>query len=138
MSVNKIFLLGNVGNNPEIKTFENDGKVANFSLATTEKGFKKKDGTEIPDRTEWHNIVVSGGLVKVVEGWVKKGTKLHIEGKIRHRSYDDKDGIKRYFTGIYVDNLELCGGRPIQQDDAPQENVNNLEDQPGVDDDLPF
>ncbi len=109
MSVNKVILIGNVGKDPEIRYFDNDRAVANFPLATTERGFTTSSGQQIPDRTEWHNIVVWGGLSKVVENYVKKGSPLYIEGKIRTRSWDDKDGNKRYTTEIYVDSLELLG-----------------------------
>nr|WP_321407659.1 single-stranded DNA-binding protein [uncultured Carboxylicivirga sp.] len=111
MSVNKVILVGNVGKDPEVRHFENDGAVANFPLATTERGYTTRNGQEIPDRTEWHNIVVWRGLAKVVESYVKKGTQIYIEGKLRTRSYDDKDGNKRYVTDIYADNLQLLGRR---------------------------
>ncbi len=109
MSVNKVILIGNVGKDPEVRYFENDRAVANFPLATTERGFTTSSGQQIPERTEWHNIVIWGGLAKVAESYVKKGTQLYIEGKLRTRSWDDKDGNKRYTTEIYVDNLQLLG-----------------------------
>ncbi|MDD2475169.1 MAG: single-stranded DNA-binding protein [Dysgonamonadaceae bacterium] len=111
MSVNKVILLGNVGKDPEVKYFDNDRAVANFSLATTERGFKAANGTEVPERTEWHNISCWGGLAKIVEQYVKKGDPLYIEGKIRTRSYDDKNGVKKYITEINADNLEMLGRR---------------------------
>ncbi len=111
MSVNKVILVGNVGKDPEVRHFENDGAVANFPLATSERGYTTRSGQEIPERTEWHNIVVWRGLAKVVESYVKKGTQVYIEGKLRTRSYDDKDGIKRYMTEVYADNLQLLGRR---------------------------
>ncbi|WP_430810545.1 MULTISPECIES: single-stranded DNA-binding protein [unclassified Carboxylicivirga] len=109
MSVNKVILLGNVGKDPDVRYFENDNAVANFPLATTERGYTSRDGQTVPDRTEWHNIVAWRGLAKIVESYVKKGTPLYIEGKIRTRSYDDKDGVKRYMTEVYADNIELLG-----------------------------
>ncbi|MCW3788473.1 single-stranded DNA-binding protein [Plebeiibacterium sediminum] len=109
MSVNKVILIGNVGKDPEIRYFENDRAVANFPLATTERGFTTSSGQQIPDRTEWHNVVVWGGLAKVVESYVKKGTQIFIEGKLRTRSWDDKDGNKRYTTEVYADNIQLLG-----------------------------
>lgn len=109
MSVNKVILVGNVGKDPEVRHFENDGAVANFPIATTERGYTTRNGQEIPERTEWHNVVAWRGLAKVVENYVKKGTQLFIEGKIRTRSYDDKDGNKRYITEVYADNLQLLG-----------------------------
>lgn len=141
MSVNKVILIGNVGNDPAIKTFDDGSKVANFPLATTERGWTKQDGTKIEDKTEWHNIVVSGGLSKVVEAYVKKGTKIYIEGKIRTREYE-KDGQKRYFTGIYVNYLELLGSKEGQQQPESTSNAesttNNNEPTPDENKDLPF
>jgi len=109
MSVNKVILIGNVGKDPEIRYFENDRAVANFPLATTERGFTTSNGQQIPERTEWHNVVVWGGLAKVVESYVKKGTQVYVEGKLRTRSWDDKDGNKRYTTEVYADALQLLG-----------------------------
>ena len=147
MSVNKVILLGNVGKDPEIKYFDNDRAVANFPLATTERGFKAANGTEVPDRTEWHNISCWGGLAKIVEQYVKKGDPLYIEGKIKTRNYEDKNGIKRYITEISVDNLEMLGRRssrdsqPSTSDNfssnSPQSSAPTV-DSPSEVDDLPF
>lgn len=115
MSVNKVILLGNVGNAPEIKDVKGI-KVASISLATTDKGYQKSDGTIIPKRTEWHNIVAWGKLSEVIERYVSKGSKIYIEGSIHTRSYD-KDKIKMYITEIVVEKLELIG-KP-QQASAP-------------------
>ncbi len=109
MSVNKVILIGNVGKDPEVRYLDNNVAVANFSLATTERGFTGRDGQTVPERTEWHNLVVWRGLAQIVEKYVKKGSQIYVEGKIRTRSYDDKDNIKRYMTEIYVDNLQLLG-----------------------------
>ncbi len=111
MSINKVILVGNVGKDPEVHYVEENLPVARFSLATSEKGYQTKDGRQIPDRTEWHNIVVWRRLAEVVEKYVRKGTQLYLEGKIRTRSYEDKDGIKRYSTEIVVDVLQLLGSR---------------------------
>lgn len=111
MSVNKVILVGNVGKDPDIKYFDNGSAVANFTLATTERGYTAANGTQIPDRTEWHNIVCWRGLAKVAEQFVRKGTQVYIEGKIRSRTYDDASGVKRYVNEIYADNLELLGSR---------------------------
>lgn len=111
MAVNKVILIGNVGKDPEVRYFDNGSSVVNFSLATTERGYTAANGTQIPDRTEWHNIVCWRGLAKVAEQFVKKGTQIYIEGKIRTRSYDDQNGVKRYVVEIYADNLELLGRR---------------------------
>ena len=112
MSVNKVILIGNVGKDPEIRYVDADVPVARFTLATTERGYTAASGTVVPDRTEWHNIVVWRSLVKVVEGYVRKGTSLYIEGKIRTRNWTDQSGAIRYMTEIYADNLMLLGKRP--------------------------
>lgn len=111
MSVNKVILVGNVGKDPEVRHFEDDGAVANFPVATSERGYTTRNGQEIPERTEWHNVVAWRGLAKIVENYVKKGTQVYIEGKLRTRSWDDKDGNKRYTTEVYADNLQLLGRR---------------------------
>ncbi len=123
MSVNKVILIGNVGKDPEIRYFENDRAVANFPLATTERGFTTSAGQQIPERTEWHNVVVWGGLAKVVESYVKKGTQMYIEGKIRTRSWDDKDGNKRYTTEVYADNIQLLGRKSDNPGSTGQSNT---------------
>ncbi|MFV0470312.1 MAG: single-stranded DNA-binding protein [Dysgonomonas sp.] len=121
MSVNKVILIGNVGKDPEIRYFDNGSAVVNFTLATTERGYTAANGTQIPDRTEWHNIVCWRGLAKVAEQFVKKGTQVYIEGKIRSRSYDDQNGVKRYVTEIYADNIELLGRRGDNASSAGQD-----------------
>ena len=112
MSVNKIILIGNVGKEPEVKYYDNGVSVANFSMATTERGYTAANGTQVPDRTEWHNIVLWRGLAEIAEKYVHKGSKIYIEGKIRTRSYDDQQGIKRYVTEVWGDNLELLDRKP--------------------------
>jgi len=119
MSVNKIILLGNVGKDPEVRYFDNGGAVANFTLATTERGYTAANGTQVPDRTEWHNIVLWRGLAEIAEKYVKKGSKIYLEGKIRTRSYDDAAGNKRYITEVWGDNMELLGGKPDAQGAPP-------------------
>ncbi len=123
MSINKVILVGNVGKDPEIHYVEENLPVARFPLATSEKGYQTKDGRQIPERTEWHNIVVWRRLAEVVEKYVKKGTQLYLEGKIRTRSYEDKDGIKRYSTDIVVDVLQLLGSRSDNPASATESNT---------------
>ena len=108
--VNKAILLGRVGADPEIRQ-HNDRMVANFNLATTERGFTTKEGREIPEKTEWHKVTVWGGLAKVVEGYVKKGSEVYVEGKTRTSSYE-KDGVKHYSTFLDCSELVLLGGKP--------------------------
>lgn len=123
MSVNKVILIGNVGKDPEYKDFDNGGSVAQFTLATTDRAFKTANGTEVPERTEWHNIVLQNGLAKVAKDYVKKGDKLYIEGKIRARSYEDNNGAKRYVTEVHGYNMEMLSpkkdGQTTQQGGAP-------------------
>lgn len=114
MSLNKVILIGNVGKDPDVRYFDSGAAVANFPLATSERGYTLANGTVVPERTEWHNVVVRRDLVPFVEKWVKKGTGLYVEGKIRTRSYDDQAGIKRYVTEIHADRVEFysSGSRP--------------------------
>lgn len=107
MAINKVILLGNVGKDPEVRYLDTGVAVANLTLATTERGYKLKNGTEVPERTEWHNIVLWRGLAETAEKYVHKGDKLYIEGKIRTRNYDDQNGVKRYVTEIFADAMEM-------------------------------
>lgn len=120
--LNKAQVIGNLGNDPQISVTNNGhGKVASFSVATTERGYTTQSGVQVPDRTEWHNIVCFGKLAEVVEQYLKKGSKVFIEGKMRTRSYDDKQGIKRYVTEINAEYMEMLDSRP-QQPQQPQQN----------------
>ena len=107
MSVNKVILLGNVGKDPEVRYLDTGIAVATFPLATTDRAYTLANGTQVPERTEWHNLVLWRGLAETAEKYVHKGDKLYIEGKIRSRSYDDQTGAKRYITEIFVDNMEM-------------------------------
>jgi len=109
-SVNKVILLGNVGKDPEIRSTGGGTMVANFTLATSDR-FQDAQGNW-QDRTEWHNLVAFKRTAEIVRDYVKKGSKLYIEGKIQTRSWDDKDtGAKRYRTEILVNDLSLLSGR---------------------------
>lgn len=107
MSLNRVTLLGNVGKDPDVRRLENNACVAQFSLATTKKGYTTKDGQQVPERTEWHSLVAWNKLAEVIEKFVKKGDKLYVEGELRYRSYEDQNGVKRYITEIYVENMEM-------------------------------
>ena len=147
MSVNKVILVGNVGKDPEMKYFDDNNAIANFSVATNERGFTTSSGTQIPDRTEWHNVVCRRGLAKIAEDYVKKGTLVYVEGKIRTRSYDDQSGVKRYITEIIADSLELLSRRagagefepsaPKSEPATKESPQQNFDDAADVDD-LPF
>lgn len=159
MSLNKVMLIGNVGKDPEVRYLDGSNgqaKVASFTLATTER-YRDRSG-ETRENTEWHNIVAWRSTADVVEKFVRKGTQIYVEGRIRTRSWDDQSGNKRYTTEIMADNLQLLGRKsdnpaaqggyqaPAQQSHAsyapsapaqqpaPVQNVSN--DLP--DDDLPF
>lgn len=128
MSINKAILVGNVGADPKVKTIPN-GSVAQLTLATTERGYTLQNGTQVPDRTEWHNCIAWGKTADVVAKYVHRGSKLYIEGKIKTRPYEDGQGRKCYVTEIHVDVMELL-------DPKPSNNSNN--GQPGNGDQLTF
>jgi len=144
MSINKAILVGNVGNDPEVRHLEAGTAVANFSLATSEN-YKNREGERIT-QTEWHNIVVWRGLAEVVEKYVHKGQQLYIEGRIRTRSWEDKDGNKRYTTEIVADNLQMLGRKNDQGGESmpsasPAANTGTASSaptEPEPEDDLPF
>jgi single-strand DNA-binding protein len=109
MSINKVILVGNVGKDPEVRHLDAGVTVANFTLATSET-YTAKNGEKVTT-TEWHNIVLWRGLAEVAEKYVTKGRQLYIEGKIRTRSYDDPNGVKKYVTEIYGDTMQMLGNR---------------------------
>ena len=127
----RLEVIGNVGKEPEVREV-GDSKVANFSIAATERGYTTKSGKEVPEHTEWFNCEVWGGLANVVEKFVHKGDRLMLEGKLRTRSYD-KDGEKRYVTDFKVSNLLMLSNR-----EQPQSPQGGETEQPEPHDDLPF
>lgn len=134
--MNKVFLIGNVGKEPDIRYYDVDQAVASFPLATTEKGYTLPNGTVVPDHTDWHNIVLWRKLAKVAEKFVHKGDKLCIEGRIRYRSYDDQKGARRFVAEIIGENMELLSPKPQMQQ---QDKVTDV--QPPIqhdEQDLPF
>lgn len=142
--VNKVILIGNLGRDPEIQTFDNGVKKASFSVATTE-GYRNREG-ERATHTEWHNVVLWRGLAEVAEKYLKKGNSVYIEGRIRRRDYEDENKQKRYIFEILGDNMTMLGSAP-RRDESPggdyreQAPPSIQEDSPdanGVDDDLPF
>ena len=142
MSVNKVILIGNVGKDPDVRYLDSGVAVATFSLATTERGYTLQNGTQVPDRTEWHNIVLWRGLAQTAEKYVRKGDKLYIEGKIKSRSYDDQNGIKRTIVEIFADNMEMLTPRGASQSQAAAPVQQAAQPQPAVgasdDENLPF
>ncbi len=136
-SVNKAILIGNLGADPELRYTSGGTAVASFGIATTEK-FKNKDG-EQQERTEWHNIVCWTRLAEIANEYLRKGSSVYIEGRIQTRSYDDKDGIKKYRTEIIAQRLQLLGGRPkSDQEPSAQPSAPPEPETPVDDDDLPF
>lgn len=105
--MNKVMLIGNVGVDPDVRYIDQGVCVAQLRLATTDRGYTLANGTQVPERTEWHNVILWRQLAEVVDKYVKKGDKLYIEGSIHSRSYEDKQGIKRYVTEIWADSMEM-------------------------------
>lgn len=137
--MNKVMLIGNVGKEPDVHYYDRDQAVAQISLATTEKGYVLQNGTRVPNRTDWHNVIFYRNLAKVVEKYVHKGDKLYVEGRIRNRSYDDSKGNRRIVTEIYADNMELLS--PKRQDTTPKnDNTNTIDAEPAISTDnaIPF
>ncbi len=140
--VNKVILLGNLGKDPEIRHLENGRAVTNFTLATSEV-YKNREGNKVTN-TEWHNVVLWTPLAEVAEKFLKKGSQVYIEGKITTRSYDDKDGNKRYITEVVGRELTLVGGRPDGGGGAPEQQNSSQAEPAGMAqeptdlDDLPF
>lgn len=142
MSVNKAIILGNVGRDPEIKTLKSGEKVANFSIATSES-WKDKATGERREKTDWHNIVVfNPNIVGVVEKYVRKGSKVYVEGAIKTREYEDRDGNKRRTTEIVIENfrgnLSLEGGKSEAGSDDSASATNSAPLNEQLDDDIPF
>ncbi len=137
--VNKAILIGNLGKDPEVRQLESGVKVATFSLATSET-YKTKDGNKV-EQTEWHNIVLWRGLAEVAEKYLKKGNPLYVEGRIRTRSWEDKEGNRRYTTEIIGDNMTMLSSRrdnesSQQTPPPPAEDSSGFNEEEA--DDLPF
>ncbi|NLC71713.1 MAG: single-stranded DNA-binding protein [Desulfuromonadaceae bacterium] len=153
MSVNKVILIGNLGKDPDLRYTTSGTAVANFTVATSER-FKDRNGDQ-QERTEWHNIVAWRGLAEVCGKYLKKGKQVYIEGKIQSRSYDDRDGNKRYITEIVADQMQMLGragddgdspyqrsGTPQQHEETPRGGKSPLDEysEPpfNPDDEIPF
>lgn len=142
--MNKIMLIGNVGREPEVRYVEQGVAVARLSLATTERGYTLSNGTQVPDHTDWHNVILWRRLAEVVEKYVHKGDKLYIEGRVRYTTYDDKRGVRHNVTEIWADNLELLSPKSAApataQPEQPKEEQQNADpigfDVPNTD--MPF
>lgn len=132
--LNKVNLIGRLGKDPEVRHFDNDGSVCNFTIATTER-YKGKDGNRV-EQTEWHNVAIwQKGLVGVAEKYLKKGSLVHLEGKLRTRSWEDKQNVKRYMTEIIVDKMIMLDTKNSAEKTKNTESNSSSED---IADDLPF
>ncbi|MBW2502931.1 MAG: single-stranded DNA-binding protein [Deltaproteobacteria bacterium] len=147
MAVNKAILIGNLGKDPELRYTPSGAAVATFSLATTER-FKNRNG-EQQERTEWHNIVAWGGLAEICGKYLTKGKQVYLEGRIQYRSYDDRDGNKRYITEIVANEMQMLSrsgdssgsGRPAENDyELSGSKPSTASEEPpfNPDDDIPF
>jgi len=142
--VNKVILVGNLGKDPEVRHLENGTAVANFPIATSES-YKDKEGNRI-DQTEWHNVVVWRKLAEIAESYLKKGSQIYLEGKLRTRSWDDQQGNKRYTTEVIADTFTMLGKKEDSQNtqgfansNSPASIKNNVaEANNSIEDDLPF
>lgn len=149
--VNKVILIGNLGKDPEVRTLDNGTAVCNFPVATSES-YKDRDGNKV-DKTEWHNIVIWRKLAEVAGTYLKKGSKVYLEGKLQTRSWDDEQGNKRYTTEVVANQMVMLDskGEGQSQNHQPQSEMPTAHDQAGPaagvttgadvvggDDDLPF
>ena len=143
--VNKVILVGNLGKDPEVRYLDNGVAVANFSLATTEN-YKNKQGERV-SQTEWHNIVFWRGLAEVAEKYLKKGDSVYVEGKLRTRRWEDKDGNTKYTTEILADNMTMLGNKRsttseelsnTNSSDISNTNSSDISNTNETEDDLPF
>ena len=114
-SINKVILLGYVGKEPEVRYVDQGKAVAQIRLATSEPGYTLQNGTQVPERTEWHNVLLWRQLAEFVERYVHTGDLIYVEGKIQSRSYEDKKGITRYITEIWADELKLISSKKDPQ-----------------------
>lgn len=122
-SLNQATIIGFLGDEPRVSNTQNGRKVASFSVATVERGYTTQSGTTYPDRTEWHNIVIWGKLAEVAEKYLHKGSCVFVQGKMRTRSYEDKNGVKRYITEIECDTMQMLD----RKDDSNQSEVNHAQ-----------
>ena len=139
--VNKVILVGNLGKDPEVRHLENGTAVANFPIATSES-YKDREGNRV-DQTEWHNIVVWRKLAEIAENYLKKGSQIYLEGKLRTRSWEDQQGNKRYTTEVVADTFTMLGKKEdamnTQNSFAPSNtSTGSQQEKPEEEDDLPF
>ena len=122
--MNKVMLIGNVGVEPEVRYVDQGVAVARVRLATTERGYTLANGTQVPDRTDWHTVLLWRKLAEVVEKYVHKGDKLYVEGRIRYTTWDDKQGVRHQATEIWADNMEMLSPKTLSQPQEPAVTTN--------------
>ena len=135
MSLNEVMLIGNVGKDPDVRYVEQGVPVANFSLATTERGYTTQNGMQVPERTEWHNIVTWRRPAEYVEKYVHKGDRLYVEGQLRTRSYEDRNGVTRYVTEVWADKLDVLSSPRAAQPTSQAQSPGPMQ---GEEDSVPF
>jgi single-strand DNA-binding protein len=138
--MNKVMLIGNVGQDPVVRYLDNGVCVASVRLATTERGYTLQNGTQVPERTEWHSLIFWRKQAETVEKFVHKGDKLYVEGKIQSRKYDDRQGVTHQVVEIMVDQMEMLTPRsstPATANDAPQQTPTQQVVTPSQNDDEP-
>ena len=111
--MNKVILVGNVGTDPEIRYYDADQATARFRLATTERGYTLQNGMQVPDRTEWHNILMWRSLAKKAEQLIHKGDRVMVMGKIRYSAFDNNRGQRQYITEIVAESVEVLKSMPV-------------------------
>lgn len=134
--MNKVILIGNVGTDPNVRYLDSGVCVAQIRLATTERGYTLQNGTQVPERTEWHNVIFWRKLAEIVEKHVHKGDKILVDGKIQSRNYTDQQGMSHHITEIMAENMEIL----VRKNDSPRRNdYNGTQNQqlgePAVDED---
>lgn len=129
MSVNKVILIGRVGQDPQVTTFDNGGKICRLSVATNES-YKKKDTGEKVINTEWHNVIFNGKAADVVEKYFKKGMEIYVEGSIKKREYQDKEGVNRFSFDIQAREFTFIGSKPSSEQSTEQETLQDRGDLP--------
>ena len=134
-SINQATIIGFVGDEPKTATAQNGTTIASLSIATTEKGYTKDNGTKVEDKTEWHNIVAFGRLAEVIKNYVHKGASVYVQGKMRTRAYEDKNNIKRYITEIVAETFQMLDRKPTNVIQSTTGQVSYQEPQQ---DDYPF
>ena len=122
--MNKVMLIGNVGVEPEVRYVDQGVAVARVRLATTERGYTLANGTQVPDRTDWHTVLLWRKLAEVVEKYVHKGDKLYVEGHIRYTTWDDKQGVRHQATEIWADNMEMLTPKAMAPSQDPTGSTN--------------